>query len=181
MQKQPTKWFFKKGLIRNFAEFTSKHVPESLFFDKAKLCRSAASFKTRLQRRCFLVNFAKFVGAPLLQSTARRLLLIIAVSIILVMKGELASQTVNNNTKHCVKSVQIWSFVWSAFSRIRTEYGEIKKRLQYSCFPVKSTKFLRTSFFIEQLQWLLLRFNSCFQRSPGQKPMRLSPIHTRFS
>ena len=48
VQKQPSKGFFKIGLIRNFAEFTSKHVPKSLFFDKVELCRSAASFKTRL-------------------------------------------------------------------------------------------------------------------------------------
>ena len=34
MQKQPSKGFFKKGLIRNFAEFTSKHVLESLFLIK---------------------------------------------------------------------------------------------------------------------------------------------------
>ena len=27
--------------------------------------------------------------------------------------------------KHCIKSVQIRSFFWSVFSRIRTEYGEI--------------------------------------------------------
>ena len=69
------------------------------FFDKVKLCRSAASLKTRLQRRCFLVNFAKFVRTPFLQNTTRRLLLIIAVSIVLVMKGELASETVNYDTK----------------------------------------------------------------------------------
>ena len=96
------------------------------------------------------------------------------------MKGDLASETINYNTKHCVKSVQIRSFLWSVFSCILTEYGEIKKRLQYRCFPVKFTKFLRTPFCIEQLKWLLLRFNSCFERSPRQKPMRLSPIHTRF-
>ena len=57
----------------------------------------------------------------------------------------------------------------------------IKKRLQYRCLPVKFTKLLKTPFFVEQLQWLPLRFNSCFQKSAGQKPMRLSPIHTRFS
>ena len=28
---------------------------------------------------------------------------------------------------HCVKSVQIRSFYWSVFSRIRTEYGEIPR------------------------------------------------------
>ena len=33
-EKQPSKGFFKKGLVRNLAEFTSKHVPESLFLIK---------------------------------------------------------------------------------------------------------------------------------------------------
>ena len=127
------------------------------------------------------MDFGKFVRTPFLQNATRRLPLIIAVSIVLVMKEELASETVNYNTKHYVKSVQIRSFFWSVFSSNLTEYGEIKKRLQHRCFPVKFTKFLRTPFCIELLQWLLLRFNSCFQRSPGQKPMRLSPIHIRFS
>ena len=33
---------------------------------------------------------------------------------------------------HCVKSIQIWSFFWSIFSRIRTEYGEIRSISPYS-------------------------------------------------
>ena len=33
---------------------------------------------------------------------------------------------------HCVKSVQIRSFFWSVFSRIRTEYGEILRISLYS-------------------------------------------------
>ena len=28
-------------------------------------------------------------------------------------------------SQHCMKSVQIWSFFWSVFSRNQTEYGEI--------------------------------------------------------
>ena len=32
----------------------------------------------------------------------------------------------NHYTKHCVKGVQIRSFFWSVFSRIRTEYGKIR-------------------------------------------------------
>ena len=54
MQKQPSKGFFNKGVIRNFAESTRKHVLESLFLIKFlinffdKLCRSGASLKTRL-------------------------------------------------------------------------------------------------------------------------------------
>ena len=30
-----------------------------------------------------------------------------------------------NEKYHCVKSVQIWNFFWSIFSRIRTEYGDL--------------------------------------------------------
>ena len=85
--------------MRNFAEFTRKQVPESLFLIKLKTLQSAASLKARPWRRIFLVNFAKFVRTPYLQNTTRRLLLIIAVSIVLVMKGELASKTVNYDTK----------------------------------------------------------------------------------
>ena len=33
---------------------------------------------------------------------------------------------------YCVKSIQIWSFSSSAFSRIRTEYGEIQTISPYS-------------------------------------------------
>ena len=31
---------------------------------------------------------------------------------------------------HCVKSVQIWSYFWSVFSCIRTEYGEIRSSFE---------------------------------------------------
>ena len=46
---------------------------------------------------CFLVNFAKFARASFLQNISRRLLLIIAVSI--VGKGVLANQTANYETR----------------------------------------------------------------------------------
>ena len=58
--------------------------------------------------------------------------------------------------------------------------NSIKKRLQYRCFW-EIYKISENTFFIEQLQWLLLRFNSCFLRSFGQKAMRLSPIHIRIN
>ena len=44
------------------------------------------------------MNFAKFVRTPFLQNTTGRLLLIIAVSV--AMKGELANETVNYDTKY---------------------------------------------------------------------------------
>ena len=33
---------------------------------------------------------------------------------------------------HCVKSVQIWSFFWSVFSRIWIEYVDLLRKSQYS-------------------------------------------------
>ena len=97
MQKQPSKGLFKKSVMRNFAEFTRKHLCCNLFFDKVKLCRSSDSLKTSLWRRCFLVNFAKLVRTPFLQNKIGRLLLIVAVSI--VEKGELANENFNYDTK----------------------------------------------------------------------------------
>ena len=47
----------------------------------------------------FHVNFAKFLRTSFLHNTTRRLLLIIAVSIVLIMKGKLASGAVNYDTK----------------------------------------------------------------------------------
>ena len=35
-------------------------------------------------------------------------------------------------SKHCVKSVQIWSFFWPVFSRIHTEYGFLLLKSPYS-------------------------------------------------
>ena len=136
-----------------------------------------------------------------MQNTTRRLLLIIAVSIALVIrenwlvKPQIIMQKPCTNLSHNSNHSR-WNSFRSCRCRVFKSFvnptrnnlclsllacNSVKKRLQYWCFPVKFTKFLRTPFFIVQLQLLLLRFNSCFQRSPGQKPMRLSPIHTRFS
>ena len=74
---------------------------------------------------------------------------------------------------HSVKSVQIRSYFWSVFSRIRTEYGEIlrispysvqmreneacnfiKKTLKQRCFSVNTGKFFKTP--VLKNTWLLL-------------------------
>ena len=52
-------------------------------------------------------------------------------------------QIINNNyNSHCVKSIQIRSFFWSVFSRIRTEYGEILRTLrsQSECGKIRTRK-----------------------------------------
>ena len=49
--------FVGKGVPKNFARFTRKHL----------FLRPATLFKKRPQHRCFPVNFAKFLGTPFLQ------------------------------------------------------------------------------------------------------------------
>ena len=44
----------------------------------------------------------------------------------------------DNDYQHCLKSVQTRRFFWSVFSRIRTEYGEI--RIQSKCGKIQIRK-----------------------------------------
>ena len=53
----------KKGVLRNFAKFTGKHLCQSLFFDKIAGLRPATLLKKRLWHRRFPLNFAKFLRA----------------------------------------------------------------------------------------------------------------------
>ena len=60
--------FFKKGVLKNFAKFTGKHLCQSLFFDKV----------AGLRHRCFPLNFAKFLRTSFIIEHLRYLLLIIS-------------------------------------------------------------------------------------------------------
>ena len=53
--------FWKKGVVRNFAKFTGKHLCQSLFLNKV-----AGLLKKRLWHRYFPVNFVKFARTPFL-------------------------------------------------------------------------------------------------------------------
>ena len=64
-----------KGVVRNFTKFTGKHLCQSLFFNK--VAGLATLLKKRLCRRCFPVNFLKFLRTLILQNTSGRLLLFI--------------------------------------------------------------------------------------------------------
>ena len=56
--------FCKKGIIRNFARFTGKHLSQSLFFNKVADLRPTTLVKKRLRLRWFSVNFGKFLRKP---------------------------------------------------------------------------------------------------------------------
>ena len=56
--------FCLKGVLRNFAKFTGKHLCQSLFFNKVAGLRPVTLLKKRLWHRCFPVNFVKFLRTP---------------------------------------------------------------------------------------------------------------------
>ena len=58
--KQPREVFFKKGVLKNFANFTGKHLCWSLFFNKVAGLRACNFIKKRLQHICVPVKSAKF-------------------------------------------------------------------------------------------------------------------------
>ena len=51
--------FCKKGVLRNFAKFTGKHLCQSLFFNKVAGLRPSTLLKKRLWHRCFPFNFCE--------------------------------------------------------------------------------------------------------------------------
>ena len=58
--------YCRKGVLRNFAKFTGKHMCQIIFFSEAAGLRPATLFKKRLWHRCLSVNFAKFLRTPFL-------------------------------------------------------------------------------------------------------------------
>ena len=58
------RWSVRKGVLRNFAKFTGKHLCQSLFFNKVEGLRPGTLLIKRLWHKCFPVNFGKFLRTP---------------------------------------------------------------------------------------------------------------------
>ena len=99
MQKQRVEGFFKKGVMRNFAKFTRKHLCRNLFLIKLNsfTILNLQFIKKETLTQVFCCGIAKFVRTPFLQNTIGRQLLITGVSI--VVKDGLGNETVNYDTK----------------------------------------------------------------------------------
>ena len=74
--------FCKKGVLRNSAKFTEKHLCQSLFCNKVAALKQATLLKKRLWHRCFPVDFAKFLRTPFLTEQLRWLLLYVILKIL---------------------------------------------------------------------------------------------------
>ena len=67
--------YFRKGVLKNFAMFTGKHLCWSLFFNKYAGLKASNIIKKRLQHNFFSVKFAKFLRTPFFTQHAQWLLL----------------------------------------------------------------------------------------------------------
>ena len=65
--------FCKKGVLKNFANFTGKHLCWSLFTKVAGL-QTCNFIKKRPQNRCFPEKFVKYLQIPILNNICERLL-----------------------------------------------------------------------------------------------------------
>ena len=76
----------KKCVLKNFGNFTGKHLCRSLFLIKLQACNFV---KKRLQHKCFPVKFTKFLITFVLKKICERLLLYIQSQSILthLMRG----------------------------------------------------------------------------------------------
>ena len=66
-QKQPPEMFCKKGVLRNFAKFTGKHLCQNPFFNKVVCPRPATSFKKETLTQVFSCEFLR---TPFSQKTS---------------------------------------------------------------------------------------------------------------
>ena len=95
MQEQPSKRFVMRNVLSKISQNSKENIRAEISF-LVRLIKTLQICKFIKKRRCFLVNFGKFVRTLTLQRIASRLLLITAVSI---GKGELVNKTINYDTK----------------------------------------------------------------------------------
>ena len=112
MQK-PLEVFYEKGVLKNFAKFTGKHLCQSLFFINIAGQWPTILLKKKLWNRYFPVNFAKFLRSPFLWKPSERLLLSMRIhfAVIILLRKTLRSYviySINNFIRQHQFSTQIF-------------------------------------------------------------------------
>ena len=104
--------FCKKGALENFAIFTGKHSCQSPLPEP----QSCHLIEIETMAQVFSYEFFKIFKNIFLMKTSD------------LCKQKSRNRIIHRNVLqnfHCLESVRIRSFSWTAFSRIRTEYVEI--------------------------------------------------------
>ena len=144
----------KKGVLRNFAKFTGKHLCQSLFFNKV-----AGAFFT--EHICFLNTYS-----PIFEQTLKCPFPIRFIQRkLIIIQTKFWYYLIQFRTSHpevfCKKGVLgyfakfIGKHLCQSLFLLRPA-TLLKKRLWYRYFPVNFGKFLRTPFLTKYLRWLLL-------------------------
>ena len=117
----------KKGVLKNFAKFTGKHLCQSLFLNKVAELRPATLLKKRPWHRCFPVNFAKLVRINFYRTPPLTASPFDATVISSYLYTPL--KTSENHQENAFRLATL-----------------LKKRLWHRCFLGNVAKFLRTPF-----------------------------------
>ena len=124
--KQPSEGFFKKDVLRNFAKFTRKHLPQNLLVFSCQFCGICKNTFFAEQHRTTDSHYSSINS----------------------IKGSIGKR----NCKLWYTNYQVSEAVFRrpqlGVLKIFLKFHR-NLRFQHRCFPVKFAKFLRTSFFKE--------------------------------
>ena len=143
-KKQPPEVFYKKAVLKTFLNANRKiSVFESLPNQVAAL-QISNFFKKRFQRRCFLVNIAKFLKKLILKKICEPLLLKNVKQNYSFMK--IVKQVLNVSQHSQESNFTGVSFLINIVVAFNLNLSFFKKRSRYWCFPDSYLKFLTKTF-----------------------------------
>ena len=119
--------FCKKGVLRNFTQFTRKHVCQSLFLNKGADLRSATLLKKKLWHRCFPGNFGKFLRTPFFKEHLQWLLPLLDSYATWVIRKPMAFGVLQGRWGWLVLACAWWWWNLETMSHLR----EALKRIRY--------------------------------------------------
>ena len=139
VQKQPPEVFYKKGVLRNFAKFTGKHLCHSLFFNKVARLRYATllkrdsgttedkneknrHFKGIIPKQSGVVSQKTSSGGILSSQEQTKQINVLGHCILAFIRGKWVRAT-NLQIYALHEKCPYSELFWFAFSHIRTEYG----------------------------------------------------------
>ena len=73
------------------------------------------------------------------------------------------------HTMHCVKSVQILSFLWTVLSRIWTEYGDLRSKYPYSVQMRENTDQKKLRIWVLFMQWWSFQYSAKNRSFSGRR------------
>ena len=157
LQKQPPKVFCKKGVLRNFAKFTGKHLCQSLFFNKvAGLIRS---FKKLLQNTSGGLFLITTTAKPVYSG---HLLFLKKCPLYRVLDFPWEKKTIGIKMEdffHTIRVTSINKIYFKSFVCVTFSVNSLKIIFKWS-LPLTSMKFFISSSFFNAFAAVIFLFSS---------------------